>query len=146
MRSSILTNYTDDTFLSTIQANLRECKSFYFSVSFIKKAGLDLLSNDIRAAIERGAKGKLITSTYHTVNIERFSERAIFCSSPMHETLCFPALEIDTLTYIECILDYDSDLFPAKTLLQKRLAPAAAVPENLSISLLFIEHTQEKNS
>ena len=55
----------------------------------------------------------------------------------MHETLCFPAVEIDTLTYIECILDYDSDLFPAKTLLQKRLAPAAAVPENLSISLLF---------
>ena len=64
MRSSILTNYTDDTFLATIQTNLRECNSFYFSVSFIKKAGLDLLSNDIRAAIERGAKGKLITSTY----------------------------------------------------------------------------------
>lgn len=68
----------------------------------------------------------------------------------MHETLCFPAVELDTsvlvsfiinaihtLTYIECLLDYDSDLFPAKTLLQKRLA-AAAVPENLSISLLFI--------
>ena len=64
MRSSILTNYTDETFLATIQANLRGCKSFCFSVSFIKKAGLDLLSNDIRAAIERGAKGKLITSTY----------------------------------------------------------------------------------
>ena len=69
----------------------------------------------------------------------------------MHETLCFPAVELDTsvlvsiiinaihtLTYIECLMDYDSDLFPAKTLLQKRLAPAAAVPENLSISLLFI--------
>ena len=64
MRSSILTNYTDETFLATIQANLRGCKSFCFSVSFIKKAGLDLLSNDIRAAVERGAVGKLITSTY----------------------------------------------------------------------------------
>ena len=64
MKSSILTNYTEDTFLATIQANLRECKSFCFSVSFIKKAGLDLLSNDIRAAVERGANGKLITSTY----------------------------------------------------------------------------------
>ena len=64
MRSSILTNYTDDTFLATIQANLRGCKSFCFSVSFIKKAGLDLLSNDIKAAVERGAIGKLITSTY----------------------------------------------------------------------------------
>ena len=64
MKSSIITNYSDRSFLATIQANLRECKSFYFSVSFIKKAGLDLLSNDIIAAVERGAKGKLITSTY----------------------------------------------------------------------------------
>ena len=64
MRSSILTNYTDETFLATIQSNLRGCKSFCFSVSFIKKAGLDLLSNDIKAAVERGAMGKLITSTY----------------------------------------------------------------------------------
>ena len=64
MKSSIITNYTDITFLATIQSNLRSCSSFYFSVSFIKKAGLDLLKNDIAAAVERGAKGKLITSTY----------------------------------------------------------------------------------
>ena len=64
MKSSIITNYSETTFLTTIQANLRECKSCYFSVSFIKKAGLDLLSKDIRAAVERGAKGRLITSTY----------------------------------------------------------------------------------
>ena len=64
MKSSILTNYTDDTFLATIQSNLRQCNSFCFSVSFIKKAGLDLLKNDIAAAIERGVKGKVITSTY----------------------------------------------------------------------------------
>ena len=64
MGSRFLTNYTDTTFLATIQANLRTCKSFCFSVSFIKKAGLVLLANDIKSAIERGAKGKLITSTY----------------------------------------------------------------------------------
>mgnify|MGYP003423538030 FL=1 len=64
MKSSIITNYTDVTFLATIQSNLRSCSSFCFSVSFIKKAGLDLLKNDIAAAIDRGAKGKLITSTY----------------------------------------------------------------------------------
>lgn len=64
MESRFLTNYTDTTFLATLQANLRMCKEFCFSVSFIKKAGLVLLSNDIRSAIERGAKGKLITSTY----------------------------------------------------------------------------------
>lgn len=64
MESSFLTNYTEKSFLSTLQENLRRCKSFCFLVSFIKKAGLVLLSNDIRAAVERGAKGRLITSTY----------------------------------------------------------------------------------
>lgn len=64
MQSRFLTNYTDTTFLATIQTNLRTCKKFCFSVSFIKKAGLVLLANDIRSALERGAKGKLITSTY----------------------------------------------------------------------------------
>ncbi len=64
MDSRFLTNSTDATFLVTIQANLRTCKKFWFSVSFIKKAGLVLLANDIKSALERGAKGKLITSTY----------------------------------------------------------------------------------
>lgn len=64
MKSRFLTNYTETTFLATIQMNLRKCKEFYFSVSFIKKAGLVLLSRDIQSALERGAKGRLITSTY----------------------------------------------------------------------------------
>ena len=64
MRSHFITNYTDKTFLATVQANLRSCKAFCFTVSFIKKAGLVLLANDIKSAIERGVKGKLITSTY----------------------------------------------------------------------------------
>ena len=64
MKSRFLTNYSETTFLATIQVNLRSCRSFAFSVSFIKKAGLVLLANDIKSALERGAKGKLITSTY----------------------------------------------------------------------------------
>ena len=64
MKSLFLTNYTDNTFLATIQANLRSCKAFCFTVSFIKKAGLVLLANDIKSALDRGVKGKLITSTY----------------------------------------------------------------------------------
>ncbi len=64
MESKFVTNYTETTFLSTIQTNLRCCKSFEFSVSFIKKAGLVLLSKDIKAAVERGVKGRVITSTY----------------------------------------------------------------------------------
>ena len=64
MDSRFLTNYSDTSFLSTIQANLRTCNAFYFTVSFIKKAGLILLANDIKSALARGVQGKLITSTY----------------------------------------------------------------------------------
>ncbi|MGI6510198.1 MAG: DUF3427 domain-containing protein [Erysipelotrichaceae bacterium] len=64
MTKQFLTNYTEITFLEKIKDSLRRCKSFNFSVSFIKKAGLILLYPDIEAAIERGAKGKIITSTY----------------------------------------------------------------------------------
>ena len=64
MENRLLTNYTDITFLETIRNNLRKCRSFYFTVSFIKKAGLILLLPDIKAAVERGCIGKIITSTY----------------------------------------------------------------------------------
>ena len=64
MTNQFLTNYTEVTFLDKIKDNLRRCKSFAFSVSFIKKAGLVLLFKDIEAAVERGAQGRIITSTY----------------------------------------------------------------------------------
>ena len=64
MANQFLTNYTETTFLDKIKDNLRHCKSFDFSVSFIKKAGLVLLYKDIEAAVERGCKGRIITSTY----------------------------------------------------------------------------------
>ena len=64
MPNTFLTNYTETTFLDKIKDNLRKCKTFDFSVSFIKKAGLVLLFKDIEAAIERGAEGRIITSTY----------------------------------------------------------------------------------
>lgn len=64
MQNLFLTNYTEVTFLEKIKDNLRRCSAFGFSVSFIKKAGLVLLFKDIEAAVERGAKGRIITSTY----------------------------------------------------------------------------------
>lgn len=64
MTNQFLTNYTEMTFLDKIKDNLRHCTVFCFSVSFIKKAGLVLLFKDIEAAVERGAVGRIITSTY----------------------------------------------------------------------------------
>lgn len=74
MQSAFLTNYTTETFLERIRENLRRCKAFWFSVSFIKKAGLVLLNKDIEAAVARGCHGKLITSTYQNfTDIESLS-------------------------------------------------------------------------
>jgi superfamily II DNA or RNA helicase len=64
MPNQFLTNYTETTFLQKIKDNLRHCDSFCFSVSFIKKAGLVLLFKDIEAAVDRGCRGRIITSTY----------------------------------------------------------------------------------
>lgn len=64
MNNRFLTNYSETSFLDYIITALNNCKSFYFSVSFIKKAGLVLLEDAIICALERGVKGKIITSTY----------------------------------------------------------------------------------
>lgn len=64
MENRFLTNYTEQPFLERVRKNLRACDSFCFSVSFIKKAGLSLLIKDLEAALARGCRGRLITSTY----------------------------------------------------------------------------------
>lgn len=64
MNNRFLTNYSETSFLDYIITALNNCKSFYFSVSFIKKAGLVLLEDAIICALERGVRGKIITSTY----------------------------------------------------------------------------------
>ena len=64
MKNCFYTNYSEIKFIDKLKENIDTCRSFYFSVSFIKKPGLRLLSSNIEAALARGARGKLITSTY----------------------------------------------------------------------------------
>ena len=64
MESSFYTNYSDTKFIDKLKESLDLCRSFFFSVSFIKKPGLRLLAPNIEAALARGAKGQVITSTY----------------------------------------------------------------------------------
>jgi superfamily II DNA or RNA helicase len=64
MNNTFLTNYTDLSFLNRIKECFKKCNSFTLSVSFIKKAGLVLIEREIEEALERGAKGRIITSTY----------------------------------------------------------------------------------
>ena len=64
MNSNFYTNYSDTKFIDKLKKSIDCCASFYFSVSFIKKAGLKLVAPNIEAALARGAKGKIITTTY----------------------------------------------------------------------------------
>ena len=63
MKDEFLSNI-NTSFLNKIKDNLKKCNAFSFSVSFIKKAGLVLLEREIEEALERGVKGRIITSTY----------------------------------------------------------------------------------
>lgn len=78
MQDKFLTNGSDFAFINWIKSNLKTCKKFYFSVSFIKKAGLVLLEKNIEEALERGAVGRIITSTYQNftdiASLEKFYE------------------------------------------------------------------------
>ncbi len=47
-----------------MRKSLNECEAFSFSVSFIKRAGLLLFLNEMEKALSRGAKGRVLTSTY----------------------------------------------------------------------------------
>jgi len=64
MQSTFLTNESTIKFLDKIKDSLTKCNEFHFSVSFIKKAGLVLLSKEIEEALVRGVQGRIITSTY----------------------------------------------------------------------------------
>ncbi len=66
----------NNSFLNYIKEELNSCESFLFSVSFIKRAGLELFEKELVAALERGVSGQIITSTYQNftdvVSLEKF--------------------------------------------------------------------------
>lgn len=64
MKDILITNNTSTKFLDKIKESLTKCISCYFSVSFIKKAGLVLFEKELESALKRGVGVKIITSTY----------------------------------------------------------------------------------
>lgn len=64
MRNLFLSNSSETKFIEQLKSEINECKKFYFSVSFIKIAGLNLIKKELESALERGVEGYLITSTY----------------------------------------------------------------------------------
>lgn len=64
MKDILITNNTSIKFLDKIKQSLATCINCYFSVSFIKKAGLVLFEKELEDAFKRGVGVKIITSTY----------------------------------------------------------------------------------
>lgn len=64
MKDILITNNTSTKFLDKIKQSLAKCINCYFSVSFIKKAGLVLFEKELESALKRGVGVKIITSTY----------------------------------------------------------------------------------
>lgn len=94
MKESFLTNYSNDTFLQRLKGCFNKCYSFSLTVSFIKEAGLRLIQKEIESALNRGVKGRIITSTY-----QNFTD--------------IPSLRIfkkwmDTYPNFSCHLDFNS--------------------------------------
>lgn len=94
MKKHFLTNFTHLTFIDKIKYSLSSCNEFLFSVSFIKKAGLILILKEIEEALIRGAKGKIITSTYQ--NFTDIASLEVFFSLA------------NKYSNFECHLDYSS--------------------------------------
>lgn len=64
LSNTFLTNSSSPSFLDKLKDSLDKCISFSFSVSFIKHAGLILFKDDLERALNRGVKGRIITSSY----------------------------------------------------------------------------------
>ncbi len=58
MATSFYTNSSEVKFINKLCECIDHCTSFCFSASFIKKPGLKLIAPNIKAALERGAKGQ----------------------------------------------------------------------------------------
>lgn len=63
-REQLILNNGDMTVLNFIEQSLLECQHFYFNVAFVSYGGLQLFVDTIEKAINRGASGKVVTSTY----------------------------------------------------------------------------------
>lgn len=94
MTTSFYTNSSEVKFINKLRECIDHCSTFRFSVSFIKKLGLKLIAPNIKAALERGARGQLITSTY-----QNFTD--------VDSLLFFNELQVKYPNRFQCHLDRD---------------------------------------
>ncbi|MDS0525897.1 DEAD/DEAH box helicase [Clostridium sp. SHJSY1] len=64
INNKLIVNDENRNLLNELKKCLSECEKFYFSVAFINFSGLQLLLDSFKKVEERGASGKIVTSTY----------------------------------------------------------------------------------
>ncbi len=112
MNDILITNNTSIKFLDKIKESLKKCNSCYFSVSFIKKAGLILFEKELENALKRGARVKIITSTYQNftdiASLELFTKyQKLYSNFECHLDLnCFGDNGFHSKGYI---FEYDNE-------------------------------------
>ena len=73
MKDEFLSN-VNTSFLNKIKSNLKKCKSFSFSVSFIKKAGLVLLEREIEEALSKDKRFNNVVVNFNTSKLSYESD------------------------------------------------------------------------
>lgn len=113
MRDILITNNTSIKFLDKIKESLAKCINCYFSVSFIKKAGLVLFEKELENALKRGVGVKIITSTYQNftdiASLEAFNKfQELYPNFECHLDLnCFGDNGFHSKGYI---FEYDNEI------------------------------------
>ena len=113
MKDILITNNTSTKFLDKIKESLAKCINCYFSVSFIKKAGLVLFEKELENALKRGLCVKIITSTYQNftdiASLEVFNKfQKLYSNFECHLDLnCFGDNGFHSKGYI---FEYDNEV------------------------------------
>ena len=113
MKDILITNNTSTKFLDKIKESLAKCINCYFSVSFIKKAGLVLFEKELENALKRGVVVKIITSTYQNftdiASLELFNRfKKLYSNFECHLDLnCFGDNGFHSKGYI---FEYDNEV------------------------------------
>lgn len=70
LRPKLLYNdtYNGNTVLASIEIELLDCKTFWFSIAFITKSGLIVLKEALKNLETRGIQGKILTTDYLAFN------------------------------------------------------------------------------
>ncbi|EIT85714.1 helicase [Fictibacillus macauensis ZFHKF-1] len=119
---NLIVNSDKENLLAELDKSLNECVSFYFSVAFVNFSGIQLLLDSLKAAEERGVKGKIITSTYLNFTDAKALERlAAFRNIELKVFITDKEMGFHTKAYIFEYDDYFKIIIGSSNITQSAL-------------------------